>query len=95
MKDILSERSADGELNYEQGLAFDYAKKFSKVSIADGEKMLAELKKIGGMTDSLAISIVNILPADKDIVALLVPKGVNLEAGAVEKIVDLSLKNTK
>jgi len=95
VKEILKERSKDGDLNYEQNLTYEYSKKFSKLTKANGDKMLSELRVIEGMTDSFAISIVNIVPADLDILNLLVPKGSSFNEESLKKILSIVNKHKK
>jgi DNA-directed RNA polymerase subunit F len=61
--EILEERRKYGEFGYEQQLAYDYAKKFSKLESKQAEKLKEELKGLG-ISEKSAISIVNIFPAE-------------------------------
>ena len=95
VREVLKERSADSDLNYEQNLAYEYSKKYSKLAPAKGEKMLEELKEIEGMTDSFAISVMDIMPADLDIAKLLLPKGSAFTEDQLKKIISMSEKYSK
>jgi DNA-directed RNA polymerase subunit F len=95
VKELMKERSAEGDMNYEQGLAYDYIKKFSKVSKVKGEKMLAELREVEGMSDSLAISIINLLPSDIDVLRLILPKDSPFSEEQLKKIIEVSVKYSK
>ena len=88
VKELLKERSSEGDMNYEQGLAYDYTKKFSKLTKIKGEKIMGELKEVEGMTDSLAIAIANILPGDDDVMKLLLPKEATFSDDQVKKMVE-------
>ncbi len=63
VKEILEERQKDGELGYEQTLAYEYTKKFNKLSKADAEKMKKELEAFG-LGEKLALKVMEIMPAD-------------------------------
>ena len=95
VREMLKERSSDSDLNYEQNLAYEYSKKYSKLTPAKGEKMLAELKEIEGMTDSFSTNLMDIMPADLDIVKLLLPKGSAITEDQLKKIVSISEKYSK
>ncbi len=95
VKELLKERNSEGDMNYEQGLAYDYSKKFSKLTKVKGEKIMEELKEVEGMTDSLAIAIANILPGDADVLKLLLPKETTYSGDQVKKIIEISVKYIK
>ena len=61
--EILEKREKEGEFGYEQTLALDYAKKFSKVSSGSAAKMKEQLMELG-ITEKIAISIINVMPMD-------------------------------
>lgn len=77
VKEILKERSPE-EPTYEQSMSKDYVGKFTGITKAKGEKLLAELREIEGISRELAISIVDILPETPEQMRLLVPKGSEL-----------------
>ena len=54
-----------------------------------------ELKEIEGMTDSFSTNIMDIMPADLDIVKLLLPKGSAITEDQLKKIVSISEKYSK
>ncbi len=60
---ILEERKKDGELGYEQELAYEYAKKLSKMDVKDSIKMKMELEDLG-FTEKAAIKMIDIMPLD-------------------------------
>jgi DNA-directed RNA polymerase subunit F len=63
VQEILEDRQKDGELGYEQTLAFDYAKKFNKLSKSEANKMKKELEEMG-LNERLALKMVEIMPID-------------------------------
>lgn len=60
---ILEDREKEGEFGYEQTLALDYAKKFSKIEASKVAKLKKELEEFG-ISEKIAISIVNVMPMD-------------------------------
>jgi len=95
VKDMLKQRSQKGELTYEQNITDGYAKKFTKITRAKGEKLIDELKKVEGLDDKLAIKIADILPNDIDRLNLIIPKNVILGEGIPQQIVELVKKFVK
>lgn len=61
--EILEKREKEGEFGYEQTLALDYAKKFSKVGVSEANKMKKQLEELG-ISEKIAVSIVNVMPMD-------------------------------
>ncbi len=61
--EILEKREKEGEFGYEQTLALDYAKKFSKIDEPKAAELKKELQELG-MSENIAISIVNVMPMD-------------------------------
>ena len=62
VKRLLAQKSKDKELNYEQKLAFEHAKTFSKLTPVNAEKLKTTLIEKYGMTNELANKISDILP---------------------------------
>lgn len=60
---VLEERKKDGELGYEQKLAFDHVKKFAKLSSSEAKKMKEEIVDTG-LSDATATKVVDIMPVD-------------------------------
>jgi DNA-directed RNA polymerase subunit F len=63
VQEILEDRQKDGDLGYEQTLAFDYAKKFNKLTKGESKKMQKELEELG-LSEKLALKVVEIMPMD-------------------------------
>lgn len=61
--EILEDRKKEGELGYEQELAYEYAKKLSKIDVKNSVKMRKDLEELG-FTEKAAIKIVDIMPLD-------------------------------
>jgi len=95
VKQLLSDRKKVKELSYEQDIAFNYAKKFAKLSSVQAEKLSEELSAIGGLTPEVIVKIIDILPEKKEILQLLIPKEVVLDEASLQKIFDLCKKHKK
>lgn len=61
--EILEKRKKAGELGYEQQLAYDYAKKFSKLDEEKAKKMRKEVEELG-ISAKGAAKVVEIMPLD-------------------------------
>jgi len=94
VKTILSERNKDGELNYEQQAAFDYSKKFAKITPAKGEKLSKDLQDIEGLTEDLKTKIIDLVPADLESVQLILYKS-ELSDDTAKQILEITSKYVK
>ncbi len=95
VKEMLTERNKEGELTYEQQQAFDYSKKFTKISPAKGEKLLAELKEIEGLDEDFITKTIDILPLDIETAKLITYKGSAVTDEIVKQVVELTSKYAK
>ena len=68
--DILEKRKKDGELGYEQMLAFEYATKFAKLKPSDAKKMKKELEEMG-LNEKLALKVVEVMPSEPNLMKLI------------------------
>ena len=68
--EILEERKKDGELGYEQTLAYEYATKFSVIKESDAKKMKKDLEELG-VDEKLALKFIEIMPDDASLVKLI------------------------
>ncbi|MEI8364291.1 MAG: hypothetical protein WCF78_02445 [archaeon] len=62
VKKLLTAKGKDKELNYEQKIAFEHSKLFSKLTPANAEKLKASLIEKYQMENELANKIADILP---------------------------------
>lgn len=95
VKSILSKREKEGELHYEQKLALEYAKKFSKVNIEDVPKIVEALMKleIPRFKERHAIKIVDFMPADEETVKTIFAKEtITLKKENVQQILGILSK---
>lgn len=74
VKAILEKRKKEGELSYEQNLAFEYSNEFGKLKVTSARELVDALMKIEGVDNSLAVQIADNLPADKDDITVLIEK---------------------
>ena len=95
VKEILSARKKEKELNYEQDIALKYAKKFSKLTTKQAEKVREELSKIESLTDDLVVKIMDLLPIKKETVELVIPKGGEVGEEDIKKILEITKKYNK
>jgi len=95
VKELLSERKKEKDLSYEQDLTLKYAKKFSKTSLAQAQKLESELREIEGLDQETAVKISDILPEKKEKLQLLIPKEAVLNEAELQKILDLCKKYRK
>jgi len=61
--EILEARKKDGELGYEQKLAYEHASKFKKLSVSKARELKQELLGLG-LSDTTATKIIDIMPSD-------------------------------
>lgn len=94
VKTILSERNKDGELSYEQQAAFDYSKKFAKITPAKGEKLMKDLQAIEGLSEDLLTKIIDLVPADLESVQLILYKS-ELGDDTAKQILEITSKYAK
>lgn len=98
VKQILKERidanDKGVEPTYEQNLVMDYAKKFSKLAPSKSQKLFSDLKKIEGISDSLAVKIVDVLPSDIEEMNLLIPRNDKIEESKINEALELVKKHS-
>ena len=65
-KEILTSREKDKELTYEQKLALENLKKFTKIKPTEAKKFLDDLSSVLRMSDETMVQILNLLPKNAD-----------------------------
>ena len=70
-KEILEKREKGSELGYEQKLAAEHLKKFTKLKPAEARKFIEELNGILKMSPETLATITNILPQNTDELRLI------------------------
>jgi len=83
--DILEDRKKDGELGYEQTLAYEYATKFSRMKQTEAKKMRKELEALG-LDERLALKFIEIMPDDASLVKLILAMDKNRQPTGDETV---------
>lgn len=92
-KDVLLKREKERELGYEQKLAAEHLKKFTKLKAADAAKLLEELGGIVRMSPETAVQIANILPKTPEELRLIFARErFSLKEEEIAKILELVKK---
>ncbi|MBU5558061.1 MAG: RNA polymerase Rpb4 family protein [Candidatus Aenigmatarchaeota archaeon] len=92
-KDILAKRAKIKELGYEQKLAMEHLKKFTKLKPDEAKKFLAELSAIVRMSDETAVQIANLLPKTVDELRLIFAREkFSLKEDEINRILELVKK---
>jgi len=90
VKNILEKEAKKRELSYEQNLALEHAKHFSKVSITKSKQMADELMQIERITEPFAYKIVDILPMHpEEVRAIFAKERFTLEDKEIKKIIEI------
>jgi len=77
-KEILKERKKEVELGYEQKNAYDYLRKYDNLTPKKNQELIEKLREVKKLRERQIITIVNIMPKDKDDLRLLLEKDYNL-----------------
>lgn len=70
-KEIIVRREKDKELGYEQKLAAEHLKKFSRLKADDSKKLVSELEGIVKLSPETLAQVVNLLPKTADELRIL------------------------
>jgi DNA-directed RNA polymerase subunit F len=90
VKEVLEKKEKDKELGYEQKNAVEHLKKFSKVQQKKAEEMKAELSTITKLREKHVINIINLLPKDKeDLAVIFANENIELSDEEKKKITDI------
>ena len=92
VKNLLEKRKREGELTYEQENALKYAKMFSKIKKKVRDQMLNELMQLETINEELAVKIVDIMPADLEIMKILPEKKGSVREEDLEKAFEIVQK---
>jgi DNA-directed RNA polymerase subunit F len=94
VKDVLKEKMAEKELNYEQELTLKYVDKFSKLTEKQTESVLKELDEIMFLTglDEVKYQLVAALPTNIEQVRLFLPKDVTPSDDELQQVVEVTKK---
>jgi len=90
-KEILAKKVKNGELNYEQQMAYEYLKNTVKLSKSNSEKLKKELEELG-LKEKKIINIINILPKDEEVLKLILKKEKEVKPSQIKKILEIIKK---
>lgn len=65
-KEIMTAREKEGDLGYEQKLAVEHLKKFTKLKSAEAKELAEELSAVLRMNPETLAQIINIMPKNAD-----------------------------
>ncbi len=92
-KKIMSSYENRKDLSYEQKIALEYLRKFTKLSYEKSKKFLEEISNVLRMSPETAIQILNILPKTPDEVRLIFAKErFSLKEEEIKKILEIVKK---
>lgn len=77
-REILKERKKEIEFGYEQKNSYDYLKKYNALTPKKVKDLIEKLKEVKKLRERQIITIVNVMPKDKDDLRLLLEKDYNL-----------------
>ena len=95
VKEILEEVK---DKNYEQKLAYEHAKKFSKLDAKKAQKLVEELSKLEmrKLKDDQIVKIVDIMPKDmEDLKVILEKSKIQFKEEELQKILEIVKKYEK
>jgi DNA-directed RNA polymerase subunit F len=90
VNNVLTKRKKEGELSYEQKLAFDYSSEFGTLKVTSARELVESLMKIEGMDVQTAVQIADNQPVDKaDLAVIFEKRRKGFSEGESKKILDL------
>jgi len=72
--EILKNRAKEKELGYEQKNALEHLKKYCNISEKKAQELMQKLAEMNKLTERQIISIVNLLPKDRDDLRVILEK---------------------
>ena len=93
VKKILIDKGKDAKLNYEQKLAYDHAKIFSKITLSNALKLKEKLKELD-LSEELIVKIIDILPNELEL-NLIIEKEKDFDESKKDEILALVEKFKK
>lgn len=88
--EIVESESESRELNTDQKIALDHARKLSRLSPEEAVKLQEELSSLEFVSDAMACKIVDIFPSHPDDVRVLFAKErLILEKGHIDQILEV------
>lgn len=91
VSEILEKRKKENEeLGYEQELAYEHAKKFSKIDAKKAKKLIEKLDEIKKLSDETKIKIAEIMPINEDTIRQIIAnEPYNFEDAEIKKIMEI------
>ena len=94
VKKILSKRTKEGELSFQQSITYEHSSAFAKMAPAVSVKLVERLIKNYGISRAQAVQVVNIAPiTEEELKTILDARSTNLTDEQIIEIVDLVIKN--
>jgi|SRR3989344_5790151 len=92
-KDIVLDREKDKELGYEQKLAAEHLKKFTKLKAGEAKKFIEDISSVLRMGPETLVQIVNLMPQNADELRLIFAREkFSLKEEEVQKILEVVKK---
>lgn len=92
-KKVMISREKDKELTYEQKLALEHLKKFTKLKPTQAKKFLEELSEVLRMSEETKIQILNLLPKTPDELRMIFTReNFSLKDNEIKKILEIIKK---
>lgn len=92
-KEIMTSLEKEKELNYEQKLALEHLKKFTKLKALDAKKFLEEISSILRMSPETLVQIANIMPKNADELRMIFAREkFSLKEEEINKILEIIKK---
>ena len=92
-KDIMLDKEKDKEHGYEQKLAAEHLKKFTKLKAGEAKKFVEDISSVLRMGPDTLVQIVNLMPKNADELRLIFAREkFSLKEDEVQKILDIVKK---
>lgn len=92
-REILDSREKRKELSYEQKLALEHLRKFTKLKPSESKKFLEELSRVLRMSEETMTQILNLLPKTPDELRMIFAREkFSLKDGEIKKILEIVKK---
>lgn len=94
VKEILKERKAEKELNYEQDTTYKYVEKFAKLTEKQTNDLLDSLQEIAFLKEStdLRYQIASVIPTTQEQLQLMLPKNITPSEDELKQVIELTKK---
>ena len=93
VKELLTNRDSTKEPTYEQAQTMEYVSKFARLTKDKAESLYNNLLNLDGMTEEVAVKVVDFLPEDVETAKLLLPKNASVSDSVLSEAVELAKKH--